>query len=135
MITVATAQELMAESRCLMQCIPIGYVWYSFAAALVNLSNGEPVSTDPKVLIREARCLEQCVPAGYVPYILLRLLEKIVVSQSCIMGGTTVPDDVTDAPPCAYAIYFQDDDSDPDNPVLSMYVWTVGANKWRLFAE
>jgi hypothetical protein len=71
MAVAIDSQPLIDDAVCLQCKIPPGMVWYAVLAALVDITNGDPVPTDAEELMDEARCLYSCIPVGYVPYAIL----------------------------------------------------------------
>ena len=78
--------DVQPVNACELDCYPPGTVWYAILAALIDISNGDPVPTDTNELIAEATCLINCIPPGLVPYQILTALRGI---SSGGTGGST----------------------------------------------
>lgn len=99
MATAAEAQELVSAASCDFCTIPPGLILYAVLAALIDVSNGDAVSTDPQVIINEARCLECVIPQGLVPYAILEAVRDVAANagggQQVYQDRATPPDDPT----------------------------------------
>ena len=54
-----------------------GLAMYMVAAALIDLSNGQPVPDTTQGLISEANCLFCLVPSGLLPYVMIQAIRGI----------------------------------------------------------
>lgn len=105
MPTSIDAQPYLAAARCTFCNIPAGLIYYSILAALIDVSNGDPVPTDSNELLNEARCLQSCIPAGLLPYAILAAVGDIEggggAGGDCCPAGVGSPEGVVTAEPGA----------------------------------
>lgn len=129
-IEAIDSQPFIEEARCYYSCVPSGLVWYTILAALVDISEGTPVPTDPNELIDQARCLESCIPPGYVPYAILGALAIISGSGG---GGISPGPPPLGAAPEIYQDVFEDPNgnitpNNPNQPAIYMQLVSSGGS-------
>lgn len=76
-MTAEEVQELINEVPCDLCNSPPGLQWYLALAALIDVSNGDPVPTTTQGLVDEANCLLCLVPPGLVPYLMVQAIRGI----------------------------------------------------------
>lgn len=78
-----------------------GLAMYMVAAALIDLSNGQPVPDTTQGLISEANCLFCLVPSGLLPYVMIQAIRGISAGGSGGGGeaGVGSPEGVVTADP------------------------------------
>jgi hypothetical protein len=110
MATAIDPTPFIDAAKCSWCKIPPGMIWYAVLAALIDVGNGDTVSTDPNVIMDEARCLECAIPAGYLPYAILAAISNITGGGGGGTGGVTcgVADPVA-APANACTLFYRTD--------------------------
>ena len=87
--TADEANALIADAKCDLSCLPPGLVWYGILAALLNVSNGNPVP-DATTLASEANCLMCVLSPGMVPYAIIQAIRGISTGGGGGTGGAGV---------------------------------------------
>lgn len=107
-------------------CIPPGYVPYIILLKLILAANGDPVSTDPNVLLNQARCLISCIPPGLVGGV----ISSVAGSGSAAASGCCNSDGVIDpvAAPTDPTVTNMYTNTAPTPKTV--WVWPAGGAAW-----
>lgn len=120
-MTIDEVQTLVSEIPCDLCNAPPGMAWYMVAAAIIDLSNGDPVPATTQELVTEANCLMCAVPPGMLPYLMITALRNIAGGGGGIGGVTCGSGDPVAAPSGSCGLYV-DTDAPP-----SLWAWDGAA--------
>jgi hypothetical protein len=107
---------LMADARCINQCIPSGMQLAVLISMLAKLLG---MTTDTNAMMAAARCINSCIPAGMQMAVLIGLVDQFL-SGGGAGAGTTGHGPPTTSPSAALTWYV---DLDTD----TVYLWYGGA--------
>ena len=81
------AETLLDDAKCYISQIDQSLIKYAVLAALIDISEGNPVPSDSDTLMEEAKCLASQIPIGLVDFAILQAVSGITGGGG---GGTQV---------------------------------------------